>query len=41
MEISDSTFAESGIQEKTASIIASHFDSDSGIFYVVRTLYIT
>lgn len=41
MEISDSMFAESGIREKTASIIASHFDSDSGMFYVVRTLYIT
>ena len=41
MEISDGKFSDTGIQEKTASIIASRFDANLGLFYVVRTLFIT
>ncbi len=41
MEISDSKFADNGIREKTASIIASRYDANSGLFYVVRTLLVT
>jgi len=41
MENSDSKLSDTGIREKTASIIASRFDATSGLYHVVRTLFIT
>jgi len=41
MEITDSKFDDTGIRENTACIIASRYDVNSGLFHVVRTLFVT